>query len=83
MVSALGTALLIRWMTFYAGNSAEDSIWFVPLMYIVPLAAGGLCIHQLVSNKRLDIPMTGQEKLQDLLVRLRLVRRDAEGGQPS
>lgn len=83
MVSALGTALLIRWMTFYAGNSAEDSVWFVPLMYIVPLAAGALCIHQLVSNKRLDIPMTWQEKLQEFLVRLRLVRPDAEGGQPS
>lgn len=83
MVSALGTALLIRWMTFYAGNSAEDSVWFVPLMYIVPLAAGALCIHQLVSNKRLDIPMTWQEKLQELLVRLRLVRPEAEGGQPS
>ena len=83
LVSALGAALLIRWMTFYAGNSAEDSIWFVPLMYAVPLIAGALCIHQLVSNKRLDIPMTGQEKLQELLVRLRLTRPDAEKGQPS
>lgn len=83
MVSALGMALLIRWMTFYAGNSAEDSVWFVLLMYAVPLMAGALCIHQLVSNRRLDIPMTGQEKLQELLVRLRLMRPDAEKGQPS
>lgn len=83
MVSALGSALVIRWMTFYAGNSAEDSVWFVPLMYIVPLATGALAIHQLVSNRRLDIPMTWQEKLSELLVRLRLVRPTSDGGNAS
>lgn len=83
MVSALGSALVIRWMTFYAGNSAEDSIWFVPLMYIVPLATGALAIHQLVSNRRLDIPMTWQEKLSELMVRLRLVRPTSDGSNAS
>ncbi|WP_312361500.1 LPS export ABC transporter permease LptF [Ensifer sp.] len=83
MVSALGSALVIRWMTFYAGNSAEDSVWFVPLMYIVPLATGALAIHQLVSNRRLDIPMTWQEKLSELMVRLRLVRPTSDGGNAS
>lgn len=83
MVSALGSALVIRWMTFYAGNSAEDSVWFVPLMYIVPLATGALAIHQLVSNRRLDIPMTWQEKLSELMVRLRLVRPTSDGSNIS
>lgn len=83
MVSALGAALVIRWMTFYAGNSAEDSVWFVPLMYIVPLATGALAIHQLVSNRRLDIPMTWQEKLSELMVRLRLVRPASNGSNAS
>ncbi|KOF22108.1 permease [Ensifer adhaerens] len=83
MVSALGSALVIRWMTFYAGNSAEDSVWFVPLMYIVPLATGALAIHQLVSNRRLDIPMTWQEKLSELMVRLRLVRPASDGSNAS
>ncbi|AHK43899.1 MULTISPECIES: LPS export ABC transporter permease LptF [Ensifer] len=83
MVSALGSALVIRWMTFYAGNSAEDSVWFVPLMYIVPLATGALAIHQLASNRRLDIPMTWQEKLSELMVRLRLVRPSSDGSNAS
>ncbi|WP_457582769.1 LPS export ABC transporter permease LptF [Ensifer canadensis] len=83
MVSALGSALVIRWMTFYAGNSAEDSVWFVPLMYVVPLATGALAIHQLVSNRRLDIPMTWQEKLSELMVRLRLVRPTSDGSNAS
>ncbi len=83
MVSALGSALVIRWMTFYAGNSAEDSVWFVPLMYVVPLATGALAIHQLVSNRRLDIPMTWQEKLSELMVRLRLVRPASDGSNAS
>ncbi|NVD38349.1 hypothetical protein BLJAPNOD_03460 [Ensifer sp. M14] len=83
MVSALGSALVIRWMTFYAGNSAEDSVWFVPLMYVVPLATGALAIHQLASNRRLDIPMTWQEKLSELMVRLRLVRPASDGSNAS
>jgi len=83
MVSALGSALVIRWMTFYAGNSAEDSVWFVPLMYVVPLATGALAIHQLASNRRLDIPMTWQEKLSELMVRLRLVRPISDGSNAS
>ncbi|MBP1874468.1 hypothetical protein LPJGGPFB_01708 [Ensifer adhaerens] len=83
MVSALGSALVIRWMTFYAGNSAEDSVWFVPLMYVVPLATGALAIHQLASNRRLDIPMTWQEKLSELMVRLRLVRPAPDGSNAS
>lgn len=71
-------------MTFYAANSAEDLVWFVPLMYLVPLVTGALAIQQLASNRRLDIPMTWQEKLTDLMVRLRLVRpAGADGEQPS
>jgi lipopolysaccharide export system permease protein len=71
-------------MTFYAGNSAEDSVWFVPLMYLIPLATGAFAIHQLASNSRLDIPMTWQEKLSDILIRLRLMRpAGADGEQPS
>ncbi len=67
-----------------AANSAEDSVWFVPLMYLVPLVTGALAIQQLASNRRLDIPMTWQEKLTDLMVRLRLVRpAGADGEQPS
>ncbi|MDK1489067.1 LPS export ABC transporter permease LptF [Sinorhizobium sp. 7-81] len=84
MISALGAALVIRWMTFYAGNSAEDSFWFVPLMYFIPLATGAFAIHQLVSNRRLDIPTTWREKLSELLVRLRFMRpAGADGEQAS
>ncbi|MCA1438998.1 LPS export ABC transporter permease LptF [Ensifer sp. IC4062] len=84
MISALSAALVIRWMTFYAANSAEDSIWFVPLMYFVPLAAGALAIHQLASNRRLDIPMTWREKLSELTIRLRFMRpAGADGEQAS
>ena len=81
MISALGAALVIRWMTFYAGNSAEDSAWFVPLMYFIPLGTGAFAIHQLANNRRLDIPMTWQEKLSDLMVRLRLVRPAGADGE--
>lgn len=81
MISALGAALVIRWMTFYAANSAEDSIWFVPLMYFVPLAAGAFAIHQLASNRRLDLPMTWREKLSELMIRIRFMRPAGADGE--
>ncbi|MBP2235024.1 lipopolysaccharide export system permease protein [Sinorhizobium kostiense] len=84
MISGVAVALVIRWMTFYAANSAEDSIWFVPLMYIIPLLTGALAIRQLASNRRLDIPTTWQEKISDLMVRFRLLRPvGADGEQAS
>ncbi|MNJ81354.1 hypothetical protein D3C77_801320 [compost metagenome] len=52
-------------------------------MYVVPLATGALAIHQLASNRRLDIPMTWQEKLSELMVRLRLVRPASDGSNAS
>jgi lipopolysaccharide export system permease protein len=84
MISGVAVALVIRWMTFYAANSAEDSIWFVPLMYIIPLLTGALAIRQLASNRRLDIPTTWQEKISDLMIRFRLLRPvEADGEQAS
>ncbi|MCA1493678.1 LPS export ABC transporter permease LptF [Sinorhizobium alkalisoli] len=82
-ISAVGAALIIRWMTFYAANSAEDSVWFVPLMYLVPLMTGALAIRQLASNRRLYIPTSWHDKLSDLIARIRHSRAGADAGQAS
>ena len=69
--TVLMLALLFRWMTFYSANGAEDTLYFVPLMYVIPLATAALCIQQLMSNKRLTMPRTWQDKAAGILARLR------------
>lgn len=83
MITALLTCLFVRWATFYTANSAEESRAFVPVMYLIPLATGALAIRQLMGNRRLEIPLTWEQKLNEILVRLRLakVARASDGNQ--
>ncbi|KQV43389.1 MULTISPECIES: LPS export ABC transporter permease LptF [unclassified Rhizobium] len=83
MVSALLTCLFIRWMTFYAGNSAEESLAFVPVMYLIPLVTGYLAVRHLFGNRRLEIPVTWEKFAKERLVRLGLMRAQTsvDGGQ--
>jgi lipopolysaccharide export system permease protein len=74
MITALLICLFVRWATFYAGNSAEESRVFIPIMYLIPLAAGILAVRQLMGNKRLEIPVTMEQKVNEILVRLRLTK---------
>lgn len=73
LITALLTALCLRWASFYASNGAEDSALFIPAMYLIPIAAAALAIRYLGRNKSLDIPVTWSERLTDL--RNRLVAR--------
>ena len=45
--------------------------------------SGYLAIRQLMGNKRLEIPLTWEEKAKELLVRLRLVKPAIDGNQAS
>lgn len=71
MVRALLITLVLRWATFYAANNAEDSRIFIPLMYFIPLATGFITIRQLAGNRRLSMPVNWNDKLTNLLDRLR------------
>lgn len=82
MVTALVTALFVRWASFYAGNGAEDSVLFVPVMYLIPLATAALAIRYLGRNKSLDIPVTLGDRLTELRNRL-LSRLFGTGPAPS
>lgn len=81
MITALLTALFVRWASFYASNSAEESAYFVPIMYLIPLVTGGLAIHYLARNKSLDISATLGERLMDL--RDRVMARLTKNGAVS
>ncbi len=85
MVAALLTCLFLRWATFYAGNSAEESMMFVPVMYLIPLATGYLAVRQLLGNRRLEIPVTWEKQVKDWLTKRGLMRPQTtsdEGGTP-
>jgi lipopolysaccharide export system permease protein len=81
MITALLTALFVRWASFYASNSAEESAYFVPIMYLIPLVTGGLAIHYLARNKSLDISATLGDRLMDL--RDRVMARLTKNGAVS
>ncbi|OBZ96156.1 permease [Pararhizobium polonicum] len=74
MIAAMLTCLFIRWLTFYAANSAEESRAFILIMYLIPLLTGYLAIRQLMGNRRLEIPLTLEQKVNEILVRLRLTK---------
>jgi lipopolysaccharide export system permease protein len=78
MITALLTALFVRWASFYAANNAESSFAFVVAMYLLPIATAGLAIHQLCRNKTLALPVTLRERMTDLRDRL-LARLDRTG----
>ena len=81
MITALLTALFVRWLSFYASNSAEESAYFIPVMYLIPLLTAALAIRYLARNKSLDIPMTFGERIGELRGRLlsRLTGRGSVG----
>ena len=66
MITALLSALFVRWASFYASNSAEESAYFIPIMYLIPLLTGGMAIHYLARNKSLDISATLGDRLMEL-----------------
>ncbi len=70
MITALLTALFVRWISFYASNNAENSVAFVFVMYLIPIATGALAIHHLGRNKTLELPVSFGERLTDLRDRL-------------
>ncbi|MCD1264196.1 LPS export ABC transporter permease LptF [Shinella sumterensis] len=71
MVTALLTALFVRWASFYASNSAEKSAYFIPVMYIIPLLTAAIAIRYLARNKSLDLPSSAGERLTEVVDKFR------------
>jgi lipopolysaccharide export system permease protein len=78
MITALLTALFVRWASFYASNNAEESAYFVPIMYLIPLLTGALAIRYLARNKSLDLPATLGDRVTEL--RNRVLARFTKSG---
>ncbi|MGD9477067.1 UNVERIFIED_ORG: LPS export ABC transporter permease LptF [Roseateles sp. XES5] len=81
MITALLTALFVRWASFYASNNAEESVYFIPVMYLIPIVTAGLAIRYLARNKSLEIPATLGERLTEL--RDRILARLRPGAAPT
>jgi lipopolysaccharide export system permease protein len=82
MLTALLTALFVRWASFYASNNAEESAYFIPIMYLIPIVTAALAIRFLGRNKSLDIPVTLGDRVTDLRDRL-LARFTRAGSTPT
>lgn len=82
MITALLTALFVRWASFYASNNADGSTAFVIIMYLIPIVTAALAIHYLGRNKTLELPVSFGERLSDLRDRL-LARFNRTGSTSS
>jgi lipopolysaccharide export system permease protein len=82
MLTALLTALFVRWASFYASNNAEESAYFIPIMYLIPIVTAAFAIRFLGRNKSLDIPVTLGDRVTDLRDRL-LARFSRAGSTPT
>lgn len=83
MVTAIGVALLVRWMGFTATNNAEGSALFSAGVYAVPLLASAFAIAFIRANKTLEIPVAWIDPLLSWMERIRLSaarRRLPNGG---
>lgn len=56
MVAALTLALLLRWLSFYSANQAENNAAFVAAIYATPMLSGGIAALALLSNKKAHLP---------------------------
>ncbi|MCM2473965.1 LPS export ABC transporter permease LptF [Rhizobium sp. CG5] len=82
MVSALTIALLLRWLSFYSANQAENNAAFVPAIYAAPMLSGGLAAMALLRNKKTHIP----RPLRNLISRVQTLiekRLPRNGPQPN
>lgn len=55
---ALGLALFIRWLAFFAANEARHEPAYILVMYGVPLGTAALCAYVILSNRTLAPPQS-------------------------
>ncbi len=79
MVSALTIALLLRWLSFYAGNKVETNSAYVYLMYATPLVSGGVAAYLLLRQKRSTRQPAFFRLVDKILVRVQMRIADLRG----
>ncbi|MBS9720000.1 LPS export ABC transporter permease LptF [Tianweitania sp. BSSL-BM11] len=88
MATAIFLALFVRWAGFTVANSAEGSLLFSVLIYLVPLGAAAVAIGFIRANKTLELPVSWVESLSHRFDRLRTMITGARlnnaqpGGRP-
>lgn len=84
MATAIFLALFVRWAGFTVTNSAEGSVLFSALMYVVPLASAAIAIGFIRANKTLELPVSWVESGSQRFDRLRarINRYRFGGAQP-
>jgi lipopolysaccharide export system permease protein len=71
MATAITLALFVRWAGFTVANSAEGSVLFSILIYVVPLGAAAVAIGFIRANKTLELPVSWVESLSQRFERVR------------
>lgn len=70
LITAISAALIVRWLGFIVVDQAETSSLFSPLIYLVPIGGGVAAGWFILSNRRMDVPVTWAERVEDWIKRL-------------
>lgn len=78
LLTVLTVALIVRWAGFFASNESQNSAWFIPAIYLVPLITTLVCVRFIVMNRTMELPQAFAERCVGTatrwLDRLRLTR---------
>lgn len=70
LLTAMTIALIFRWAGFFFVEKIETSAAFIPVVYVIPLAAIAIAIFFIATNKVMELPMWLVERASGLLRRL-------------
>lgn len=62
LVTALGAALVVRWLGFVAHNNAETMPAFVWGMYAIPVIASAISGWFIMANRRMEVPVSWSDR---------------------
>ena len=88
LITAISIALFVRWLGFFAAGKADKVLFYIYLLYGIPLAASAVSIWFIVSSRSMELPVSWADWLTNLAgrfgegwtaLKLRFARRSASG----
>ena len=70
LVTAIGIALIVRWMGYFAANQVQTRAWLWPTVYAIPFLAMAISAWFIRTNRTMELPVTLVDRLVSTLRRL-------------
>ncbi len=70
LITAIGIALFVRWLGYFAANQVQSQAWLWPVVYAVPLGAAAVSAWFIRTNRTMELPVELADRLVSALRRL-------------